>query len=290
MSFANIFNRRIDWTWQYKVSGNDYDPGGPPFQDGKPHAVLLPLVVLKPDSNHVRLHSCGLKLIAEVKFEKTDNIANIGFSNTIYLSTRRWYYLGDIRAKMLAGKYINERITPLPSWDGDNLADRPWYAVEDEIDDQVTIYFNDAPNLPPYPEDAEDPVYPYGRLTMAPPAVPFGAVFARRELFYISGRDEYVTLLVVQHDDGRQEILDSVAWDVTFDSAVLRGQVTPAAGSGTNFGGVDPRNTLVNTGVGSVQRKVAEGGNWMLPQLPAGVAHAARAARDARHRMIDAGV
>ncbi|HYR26904.1 MAG TPA: hypothetical protein VEU30_00475 [Thermoanaerobaculia bacterium] len=280
MPQTNAFGQTISWEWTHKL-GNAQN-----FSNGKPNAQVLSLDALKVGVSHVRLHSKNVNFGAAVTFERKKDITAVGFANTIYSQVRRWYYASA--ANPAAGIRLTETIQPAPMWD-DGEPDAPWYAriEEDDIEATTDTYFNDAPNLPPYPGDngVENPNFPYGRLHLKSTRGPF----ASQHLFYITGREDYEAILVVQQDDD-YEVLDSIPWSVIWNAEVVRGNCIPAGGSGTfiNIGNAQQR--LVLNGAGSSNSKHDAADVWYANAVSQTIQQAAKALKKRQLWMIDAGV
>ena len=272
MPHTQAFGQRISWEWSYKTSATTSDPGGAPYVAGKPDRVFLPLVCLYPDDRHVRLHSRGFKFVATVDFAEAEQIAKLGFSNTIYSSLRRWYYRPPGQSQ--GGIRLTETIAPLPIWDGADAGDAPWYGAEDDIDPQTVVTFGDAPNLPPYPGDPEDPIHPFGRRVIV--EKDHAGKSRMQSLFFIEGIDTYEALLVVENQEEERVVLDGIPWYVVFEATLESGRMTLAGRSGTSLNvGAGQRRLIVN-GAGSAESKQSRRDTWALRTAPGGVQAAAR--------------
>ena len=139
----------------------------------------------------------------------------------------------------------------------------PWYAVIDDaadIEDGVEVFFNDAPNLPPYPGDPEDPKHPFG-IRILQGAVPLKDL-SPQKLFYIHGIDKYEAILLLENDDGEQLAAGSIPWYVIFEAAMIFGAPLPLGAAGTYLNQGTAPGTVVTAGAGSAQRKVASRSTW----------------------------
>jgi hypothetical protein len=266
------FGQTISWEWSHKTSATENDPGGAPFRDGKPDRLFLPILCLYSGERHVRLHSRGFKFVATVDFEDTSDIAKIGFSNTIYSSLRRWYYRPPNESQ--GGIRLTETIAPLPRWDGAAAEDAPWYGAEEDIEDGMEVYFSDAPNLPPYPDDPEDQQHPFGRRVIVEPDRTGKS--RMQSLFFIEGIDTYEALLVVERQDEERVVLDSIPWYVVFEATIEHGRVTPAGRAGTFLNAGNGQGRLIEDGPGSAESKQSRRDNWALRTVSANVQAAAR--------------
>jgi len=275
MPQTTAFGQTIKWEWSHKL-GDAQD-----FSDGKPKPTRLPLPALREGLSHVRLHSKDVNFGATLEFETTEGITAAGFANTIYSQVREWYYASAVDPA--SGLRFRETIHPLPIWD-DGEDEPPWYArVDDDLGDE--IFFNDAPNLPPYPGDdgVEKPNYPYGRLHLTGKGP-----LKSQHLFYITGREEYEAILIVQKGNQYAK-LDSIPWHVVWDAEVVRGICIPAGGSGTYVNvGMTPQ-ILVTKGRGSSKSKVDAAGIWKANAVGQTIQMAAKRLQKRQLWMIDAG-
>jgi len=267
MPQTQVFGQTVSWSWKHKVGHANQ------FHDGMPQVQTMPLNSLR-DGDSVRLHSKDVDLRVTIEFEDVASITKVGFANTIYSQYRRWYYVSG--ASGLQGTTLTETIQPLPMWDDVNGEAAPWYGCtpDDELWAETDVWFNDAPNLPPYQNVAANPNFPYGHLRIPRP----GGVLATEHLFYIEGIEQYEAILAIE-SDGHIEALDSMPWYVIWNSAVIDGRCVPAGNAGTYLNQGRGNRQLVMAGAGSSNSKQDTAGIWRAATLPPHIAQAAQALR-----------
>src|ERR1700738_4966027 len=135
--------------------------------------VTYTVVGYRSDS-YVQLWSAPVNIRAhKLRLINIGNIKKFGWVNIITVSKREWVY-GN-------GHVVKESIGNVPTWD--TTGEGPWYqegywstykggAGKEEVeeDEQVeSVFFDDQPNSPPYPDEYEHNGIPLGRLNYYSP-------------------------------------------------------------------------------------------------------------------------
>lgn len=201
-------------------------PGGADADPGQRTLAMLSDASVNP--THVSLQ-CPAVRIAAAEFTITamGNIRKVGWVNIIQASDRRYHYE--------RGPEVIERVNDLPTWDGGNDGQAPfyfgsWYGTDADahedgvdgccgiltVDNEEDVIFNDAPCMPPSYNVFNSNGIALGKFNFSPPG------FEPNYMTRISGADRYVACLVVVDNANARTVIWEVPWDAQFIARVTR--------------------------------------------------------------------